>query len=66
MYLFLFLRHLSFELLFHSILIFLNFQFHCSFLVIVLFKGLYVDQINPQVKESFQNLQSAIKRNKKS
>ena len=53
MYLFLFLGHLSFKFLFHSILIFFNFQFHCSFLVIVLFEGLYVNQINPQVKESF-------------
>ena len=56
-YLFLFFGHLSFQLLFHSIFIFLNFQFYCSFLLVVLFQWLDIELVYPQVKKCFQNLQ---------
>lgn len=56
LYLLLFLGHLSFQLLFHSIFIFLNLQFHGRFLLIVLFERLYVNMTNPQVQQCFQNL----------
>lgn len=56
-YLFLFFGHLSFQLLFHSIFIFLNFQFYCSFLLVVVFQWLDIELVYPQVKKCFQNLQ---------
>ena len=56
-YLFLFFGHLSFQLLFHSIFIFLNFQFYCSFLFVVVFQWLDIELVYPQVKKCFQNLQ---------
>ena len=59
-YLFLFFGHLSFQLLFHSVFIFLNFQFYWSFLLVVLFQWLDIELVYPQVKKCFQNLQQKL------